>query len=150
MAKALEKIRQTNAWTDRAGVINFIRPTSPMNAKSTAKTVLLAVAGQALVSCAAVKETTANAAAKVSSYAKLPDLVDTPIARLMPAGGLKVVEVREKELKDLPSGHDRALAYRNDRKRGFWIFGGPVDFQEPVLPEPGSEMDGSLLPPRMP
>ena len=121
-----------------------------MKAMSTAKTALLIAAGHLLVSCAAVKETTASAAAKVSSYAKLPDLVDTPIARLMPAGGLKVVEAREKDLKDLPSGHERALAYRKERKSGFWIFGGPVDFQEPVLPEPGTEMDGSLLPPRLP
>jgi hypothetical protein len=85
--------------------------------------------------------------------AKLPDmpsLVDTPIARLLPAGGLKVVEVREKDLKDLPTGQERAIAYRNERKRGFWIFGGPVDFEEPTLPEDGSGIDGSLLPPRMP
>jgi hypothetical protein len=121
-----------------------------MNAKSTAKTVLLVAAGHTLVSCAAVKETTANTTAKLASYAKMPDLTNTPIARLMPAGGLKVVEAREKDLKDLPSGHERALAYRNERKRGFWIFGGPVDFEEPVLPESGTEMDGSLLPPKMP
>ena len=80
----------------------------------------------------------------------MPALVDTPIARLLPAGGLKVVEVREKDLKDMPTGRERAIAYRNERKRGFWIFGGPVDFEEPELPEDDSGIDGSLLPPRMP
>ena len=105
-----------------------------------------------LVSCAAVKNTaeavkehTSDTASKLAG-----NLVETPIARLMPAGGLKVVEVREKDLKELPSGHERALAYRNEKRRGFWIFGGPVDFQEPALPDPGSEMDGSLLPPKAP
>lgn len=122
----------------------------PMNAGSITKMIWLIAAGHTLVSCAAVKETTVKTTAKLSSYAKLPDLKNTPIARLMPAGGLKVVEVRDKDLKDLPTGHERALAYRNERKRGFWIFGGPVDFQEPTLPEPGAEMDGSLLPPKMP
>ena len=110
-----------------------------------------------LASCAAVKNTavamkerTSGAASKLAANAKLPDLVETPLARLMPAGGLKVVEVREQDLEKLPSGHERALAYRNEKRRGFWIFGGPVDFQEPALPDVGSEMDGSLLPPKAP
>jgi hypothetical protein len=81
---------------------------------------------------------------------KLPKFSDTALARLMPGSGVKVVEVREKELKELPTGQERVLAYRNERKNGFWIFGGPVDFKEPTLPEPGANMDGSLLPPRMP
>jgi hypothetical protein len=124
-----------------------------MKTKSQISIWFASAASFALVSCAAVKETTASCKAKLSSMAKLPDmpaLVDTPIARLLPAGGLKVVEVREKDLKDLPTGHERAIAYRNERKRGFWIFGGPVDFEEPDLPEDDSGIDGSLLPPRMP
>jgi hypothetical protein len=121
-----------------------------MNAISIGRGAMIAAAAILLVSCAALKETTANTTAKLSSYAKMPNLKETPIARLMPAGGLKVVDVREKDLKDLPSGHERALAYRNQRRSGFWIFGGPVDFQEPNLPEPGAELDGSLLPPKMP
>lgn len=124
-----------------------------MKDKSQTSLFFVIAVSSGLMSCAAVKSTTASATQKLSSLAKLPEmpsLVDTPIARLLPAGGLKVVEVREKDLKDLPSGHERAIAYRNLRKRGFWIFSGPVDFEEPTLPEDGSGIDGSLLPPRMP
>jgi hypothetical protein len=124
-----------------------------MNAKSQTMLLALIAPISALVSCAAVKNTTASAAEKFSELAKMPkmpSLTDTPIARLMPAGGLKVVEVREKDLKELPTGQERAVAYRNERKKGFWFFGGPVDYEEPTLPEEGSGADGSLLPPRMP
>lgn len=59
-----------------------------------------------------------------------------------------VVEVREKDLKEIPSGQEQALAFENKRKRSsFWFFGGPVDFKEPALPVTTGEMDGSLLPP---
>jgi hypothetical protein len=96
-----------------------------------------------------VKNATSATKAKVSSFAKLPDIADTPIARILPGQRVKVVEVREKDLKELPTGKEKAVAYRRGNG-GFWIFGGPVDFKEPTLPEPGSELDGSLLPPRMP
>lgn len=85
---------------------------------------------------ALVKKTSDATSSKV---AQLADIVQ-------PAG-VKVVEVREKDLKVLPTGQERALAFQNTRKRGFWSFGGPVDFKEPNLPSPGGEMDGSLLPP---
>src|SRR5690606_35029828 len=63
---------------------------------------------------------------------------------LMPAK-VEVVEVREKDLKDLPLGRERALAFQNQqKKRSFWFFGGSAVFKEPALPEPGSELDGSL------
>jgi hypothetical protein len=139
-------------WTVRVAVIAF-RGWIAMNAKSQTTLLSVIAASCALVSCAAFKNTTASAAEKFSELAKMPkmpSLTDTPIARLLPAGGLKVVEVREKDLKDLPTGQERAIAYRNERKRGFWIFGGPVDYEEPTLPEDGSGADGSLLPPRMP
>ncbi len=84
-----------------------------------------------------VKKTTD---ATTSNFAKLSDLVN-------PAG-VKVVEVREKDLKPLPTGQERALAFENTRKRGFWSFMGPVDFKEPTLPQAGGEPDGSLLPPK--
>jgi len=113
------------------------------------KTGFLIAASGVLVSCAAVKNATTATATKVSSFAKLPDLSDTPIALMIPGQRVKVVEVREKDLKELPSGKEKALAYRKGHQ-GFWIFGGPIDFKEPSLPEPGSELDGSLLPPRMP
>ena len=63
---------------------------------------------------------------------------------------VKIVKVRQKDLKELPLGHERALAFERERKFGFWSFGGAVDFKQPALPEPGAEMDGSLLPPKTP
>lgn len=94
-------------------------------------------------SLALVQKTTAATTAKVS------ELSEMAVHRISPAG-VKVVEVREKELKDLPTGHERALAFETTRKRSFWSFMGPVDFKEPMLPEAGGEMDGSLLPPKAP
>ena len=121
-----------------------------MKSMALAKNGLMILAGAVLlVSCTAVKNATSATTAKVSSFAKMPDLADMPIARILPGQRVKVVEVREKDLKELPTGKEKALAFRSGRG-GFWIFGGPVDFKEPTLPEPGSEMDGSLLPPRMP
>ena len=113
------------------------------------KSILLLPLCCAFPSCATVKNATSATTAKVSSLAKMPDLSDMPITRILPGQRVKVVEVREKDLKELPTGKEKALAYRNGHS-GFWIFGGPVDFKEPSLPEPGSELDGSLLPPRMP
>lgn len=88
-----------------------------------------------------IKKTSVGTVAKVSS------VTEDSLASILPAR-VKVVEVREKELKKLPTGQERALAFEKSRKRGFWGFGGPVDFQEPSLPQVGSEMDGSLLPPK--
>lgn len=104
-------------------------------------------------SVAVVKNSTSATVSKISSVAKMPSLPKMPdfqLANLLPGNRIKVVEVREKDLKELPTGKELALAHEKERRRGFWIFGGPVDFQEPTLPEPGSELDGSLLPPRMP
>lgn len=121
-----------------------------MKSMALPKTLFLTAACCALASCAAVKNATSATTAKLSSsIAKLPDLADTPIARILPGQRVKVVEVREKDLKELPTGKEKAVAYRRGIG-GFWIFGGPIDFKEPSLPEPGSELDGSLLPPRMP
>jgi hypothetical protein len=114
---------------------------------------LLLVITWTVTSCAGVRTADPATSSKTSPFAKLPDLSDMPLARLLPSQRVKVVEVREKDLKELPSGKEKALlaarSHRNTRSN-FWIFGGPVDFKEPALPEPGSEMDGSLLPPRMP
>ncbi len=72
-----------------------------------------------------------------------------PLVHRLPGQGPTVVEVREKDLKEMPTGQELAKVHQK-RRSGFWIFGGPIDFEEPTLPEPGSELDGSLLPPRMP
>ncbi|MES2657891.1 MAG: hypothetical protein V4689_04695 [Verrucomicrobiota bacterium] len=107
-----------------------------------------------LVSCATVSEVGKNSLALVkktsaATASKVSELSEMAVDTVRPAG-VKVVEVREKDLKDLPSGHDKAIAYENTRKRSFWFFGGPVDFKEPSLPEAGGEMDGTLLPPKSP
>ncbi|MES2440633.1 MAG: hypothetical protein V4584_16315 [Verrucomicrobiota bacterium] len=95
-------------------------------------------------SVAFVKKTTTATTSKVSALSEMA------VNKINPPG-VKVVEVREKDLKKLPTGEERALAFENTRKRGFWAsFMGPVDFKEPTLPEPGGEMDGSLLPPKAP
>lgn len=120
--------------------------------------VSLALAA-AMVSCAASrKDNTSPAQAagkaqppapKSSRFAAWSKLPAFSLTDLLPGPKVKVVKVRHNELKEFPTGHERALAWENKR-RGFWIFGGPVDFKEPTLPEPGSELDGSLLPPRLP
>ncbi len=95
-------------------------------------------------SAALVKNTTSSATSKVSA------LSETAMNKIRPAG-VKVVEVREKDLKPLQNGHDRALAFENTKKKSFWFFNGPVDFIEPELPEPaiGDEQVDILLPPKV-
>jgi hypothetical protein len=107
-------------------------------------TQLSAIAGVfGLVSCAAVCKIGEQTGSKISQLSALA-------ANEISPPGVKIVEVREKDLKKQPSGRELALAYENTRKSGSWLFGGPVDFKEPTLPEPGAEMDGGLLPPKTP
>lgn len=93
-----------------------------------------------LASCGAVntvKTATASATKKVSQFS-LNDLRPSSV---------DIVEVREKDLKEMPLGKERALAY--ERKRSFWSFVLPGDFEEPSLPEiEDGDLDGSLLPPK--
>lgn len=103
-----------------------------------------------LTSCATVSKIGQGSMAVVrGTTSKVSQLSAMAVDKINPPS-VKVVEVREKDLKKLPTGQERALAYENTRKRGFWFFGGPVDFKEPTLPAPGGEMDGSLLPPKTP
>ncbi len=84
----------------------------------------------------------------------MPDVKRGDIARfsfsdLMPSR-VPVVEVREKDLKEMKLGKDKALAYQKSRSSffGSW-FGKPVDFKEPALP--AGELDNpefGLLPPK--
>ncbi len=99
-----------------------------------------------LTSCAtmrgtvdAVKSSTASATKSVKDFS----LADLRGPRL------DVVEVREKDLKEMPTGQERALAFDQERKRSFWSFALPADFEEPVLPEIGDgDLDSGLLPPK--
>ena len=103
-------------------------------------------ASMCLVSCAALSTAGKNSVAMIQkTTAAVSELSD----KIHPAG-VKVVAVREKDLKELPTGQERAMAFESSRKSGFWFFKGPVDFKEPNLPEAGAEMDGSLLPPKLP
>lgn len=121
--------------------------------KSTSRTpfLIFLVVNFTLVSCTALRNTGRGSIAVVknSSVAAM-DKVSSLVSLLPGQDRIKVVEVREKDLKDLPTGHELAQARKSERGSGFWIFGGPVDFKEPTLPEPGPELDGSLLPPRIP
>jgi hypothetical protein len=86
-----------------------------------------------LASCGAVdavKTTTAKASAGMSQFS---------LADLRPSR-IDVVEVREKDLKEMP------LAF--ERKKSFWSFM-PGNFKEPDLPKiQEGELDGGLLPPK--
>jgi hypothetical protein len=78
---------------------------------------------------------------------KLGELAKFSVSDLLPPK-VKVVEVREKDLKNLPLGEDRALAYADAKRRSLWATNVPATFNLPPLPEGGVEMDGSLLPPK--
>ncbi|MFU8892121.1 MAG: hypothetical protein ACNA8L_00690 [Luteolibacter sp.] len=68
---------------------------------------------------------------------------DFSIADIRPTK-IDVVEVREKDLKPLPTGEERLLAYQRSGRFFGWF--GPAIFREPDLPAEGLPMDGGLLP----
>ena len=115
--------------------------------KQTAHACLIAGA-LSLVSCSTVKDVGDRSSTLVRSTSSAASSGFSALADLMPGRGIKVVEVREKDLRELPTGQEKALAFQNTRKSGFWIFGGPVNFSEPALPDGGTEPDGTLLPPK--
>jgi len=83
-----------------------------------------------------VKSTAAKATTGISQFS---------LSDLRPAR-VDVVEVREKDLKAMPLGKERALAFDRERKRTFWSF---LNFKEPALPKiEDGDIDGSLLPPK--
>lgn len=112
--------------------------------------LLLLPACSVLVCCGTVRNLSQGSVDLVKRSASATVATVSSIPSLLPNGGPKVVEVREKDLKEQPTGKELAQNYNRDRRGGFWFFGGPVNFKEPSLPDAGSEMDGSLLPPRMP
>ncbi len=99
-----------------------------------------------LGSCAQVEHLTS---ATTGGLAKATDATKESFAKLMPSR-IPVVEVREKDLKKLPTGEEQAVAFERTRRNRFWgMFSGPVDFQEPSLPDDAGAMDAGLLPPRV-
>jgi hypothetical protein len=110
---------------------------------------LAMTASLGLVSCATVSKVGTGSMAFVKSTGKHVSTLSQLAINTIRPPRVKIVKVRENELKKLPTGQERALAFENTRKRGFFsFFSGPVDFKEPTLPAPGGEMDGSLLPPK--
>jgi hypothetical protein len=111
------------------------------------KTLGCALIALSLASCAQMNSLKT---ATVGGLSKVSDLSKASVAKLMPPK-IPVVEVREKDLKAMPTGEERALAFEKSRQpsKSFWFFRGPVDFKEPELPESGAAIDGELLPPKM-
>jgi hypothetical protein len=96
-----------------------------------------------LSGCSAMK----SAGAKVGETSRA---AIAKVSKMFPTR-VPVVEVREKQLKELPLGHERALAYQRTRERSFWFYTGPVDFKEPDLPpETAGDLEAGLLPPKQP
>ncbi len=89
-----------------------------------------------------VKNTTVAMASKLPPLPKLPSLPKPGMFGDHP----KVVEVHEKDLKKLPLGSERALAFQQSGGIGWWPLG-DVKSEPAALPEPGSDVDPSLLPP---
>lgn len=110
------------------------------------KSFFCVIASLSFASCAQVNQLKT---ATVGGISKVTEASKASVAKLMPAR-IPVVEVREKDLKPLPTGQERALAFEKSRRNGFWgLFSGPVDFEEPTLPDDVGTMDGELLPPKV-
>lgn len=107
-------------------------------------TLLLGLATSiSLAACASNQQTgKITLTSALAQISKLSTKVSPPTVR--------VVKVREKDLKLLPSGRERAQAYADRHLNPMSFAGGSVDFKESTLPQDGGEMDGSLLPPKAP
>lgn len=104
----------------------------------------VAVASLGCISCGTMKSmTSATVEGLGKGFDRVAGIATSPFEPRVP-----VVEAREESLRELPLGHEQALAYQKTQKqhRNFWIFGPPVDFQEPELPDEGGLVDGGLLP----
>jgi hypothetical protein len=110
------------------------------------KPLLCVAAALSFVSCAQVNQIKT---ATVDGFSKVTEVSKDSIAKLMPSR-IPVVEVREKDLKPLPTGQEQAVAFEKSKRNRFWdMFNGPVDFEEPVLPADVGALDGDLLPPKV-
>lgn len=118
----------------------------------------------ALIACAPIKKVGSGTVAVfkkststvASGFAAIPKprMPDLSLANLMPGPKIKVVEPREKDLKEMPTGMELAQSRRRPGfAQGFadlWPFSGKLYFEEPNFPEPGMNMDDTLLPPKAP
>lgn len=79
-----------------------------------------------------------------------PDLLDIPdisLASLLPGPKIKIVQPRDKDLKELRTGAELAKTHRRKSFSDFFMFPEKLYFEEADFPAPGAEVDGSLLPP---
>ena len=83
--------------------------------------------------------------AKQATNAQVSKLSSFSLSNLLPSH-IPVVEAREEDLVDLPSGKERALAFEEEKKQRDWVLAGPINFKEPDLPEGDPFMNGGLLP----
>lgn len=101
----------------------------------------------ALIACA-LASCTQVSSLKTAAAEKVGKISDFSVAKLIPGSNRPpIVQVRERELKEIPTGHERAVAFEKSRRNRFWIFGGPVNFVEPELPVDDGVAEGTLLPP---
>lgn len=95
--------------------------------------LLAAIVAVGLSACgtmAKVKDTTVAGVNQLADYARAPFGPAVP-----------VVEPREGDWRELPSGRERAEAYLEQRR----FFAQLADFQEPELPDPTEDPATSLL-----
>ena len=123
------------------------------------KTLCICISAPVLfASCGAVdtmKSATASATRSVKSATASATKKVTQSIDDFRSPDVDVVEVREKDLKEMPLGKDRALAYEKKAKtkRTFWSYVTPNSYIEPIdlptLPDMDEgDMDSSLLPPK--
>lgn len=112
-----------------------------MNVRLLLPLALGVAGGCALTSCSSLKST----ASKVGDFSRKSV---AKVGDLLPSKRPPVVDVRQKDLKDMPLGHERALAFQEKKRQSWWFFSGPVDFKEPELPDVEAEMTSGLLPPK--
>lgn len=79
-----------------------------------------------------------------------PPIPDFSLGTFLPGPAIPVVDVREEDLQELKTGPELAKAHRRKSFADFWMFSETLYFEEPNFAAPGDEIDGSLLPPKMP
>lgn len=122
----------------------MLRPVTSQTAMSRAL-LLIPLPLLAVASCGVADSTIQaanNVTAKVSQFS---------IHDLRP-NRIKVVDVREKDLKEMPLGDERLVAYKIEQEKARanrnWLFAGSVKFKEPDLPSRVDDMSAGLLPPK--
>ena len=125
--------------------------------KSKALLPIILVSMATLPSCAPTA-TTADSGSPADSRASSrrlpipaflrPDLSGLSLASLLPGSKIKVVEARENDLKEMPTGQELAKAHRSHGTPSFWAIPETLYFEQPEFSQPGDDLDAGLLPPK--